>query len=54
MIKKVVYLFGGPSAEHDVSCMSAEGILTAFKPQFHIKPIFITKENRWAAADYPV
>ncbi len=54
-LKKIVYLFGGPSVEHDVSCMAAEGTLTAFAPEFLIKPIFISKENKWAAAEsyYP-
>lgn len=49
--KKIAYLFGGPSAEHAVSCMAAEGTLTSFESEFIIKPIFITKENKWVAAE---
>jgi D-alanine-D-alanine ligase len=49
---KVGLLFGGRSAEHDVSRMSAANILRALDPErYDVVPIGITREGRWRLAD---
>ena len=46
----VVLLFGGKSAEHEVSLRSAASILSAIdRAKYHVIPIGITKEGRWRA-----
>jgi D-alanine-D-alanine ligase len=48
---RLVVLFGGRSAEHDVSCVSASHVLRAVDPdRYDIVPIGITKEGRWVLA----
>lgn len=45
-------LFGGQSAEHDVSRISARHVLAAADPQrYDIVPIGITKTGRWLVAE---
>jgi len=45
-------LFGGQSAEHEVSCTSARHVLAAIDPQkYAIEPIGITRDGRWVRAD---
>ncbi|MFQ6019225.1 MAG: D-alanine--D-alanine ligase family protein [Dehalococcoidia bacterium] len=45
---KVGLLFGGRSAEHEVSIVSAQGVLAALDPQrFQALPIGITKQGTW-------
>jgi D-alanine-D-alanine ligase len=48
----LVVLFGGQSAEHDVSCVTATAVLGAADPdRYRITPIGISREGRWALAD---
>ena len=45
---RLVVLFGGQSAEHEVSCISALHVLRAADPeQYDVVPIGITREGRW-------
>jgi len=45
---RLVVLFGGRSAEHEVSCISALHVLRAADPErFDVVPIGITREGRW-------
>lgn len=45
-------LFGGQSAEHDVSCVSARHVLAATDPsRYVVEPIGITRDGRWVRAD---
>ena len=49
---RLVVLFGGQSAEHDVSCVTAASVLGAVDPaRYDVVPVGITKEGRWVAAD---
>ncbi|HET7234846.1 MAG TPA: D-alanine--D-alanine ligase family protein [Actinomycetota bacterium] len=48
MRKRVVVLFGGRSAEHEVSVVSARSILDALDPErYEAIPIGVTKQGRW-------
>lgn len=48
----LVVLFGGESAEHDVSCTTAAHVLRAADPgKYRITPIGISTEGQWALAD---
>jgi D-alanine-D-alanine ligase len=41
-------LFGGRSAEHEVSCISARSVIDALDPDRHeVIPVGITREGRW-------
>jgi D-alanine-D-alanine ligase len=45
---KVGILFGGPSAEHEVSILSAQGVMAALDHQrFQAVPIGITRQGTW-------
>ncbi|HEV2603643.1 MAG TPA: D-alanine--D-alanine ligase family protein [Microvirga sp.] len=49
---KVGLLFGGRSAEHDVSRMSAANILRALDPdRYEVVPIGIRRDGRWVMGD---
>nr|AIA17063.1 D-alanine--D-alanine ligase [uncultured bacterium] len=48
--KKIVFLFGGPGAEHEVSVATAKSALPKFDAQYSILPVFITKDNAWVAS----
>ncbi len=53
--KRVAVIFGGQSSEHEVSCASAESILTNIdQEKFDIASIGITKEGKWLKYDGPV
>jgi D-alanine-D-alanine ligase len=44
-------LFGGRSAEHDISCISASHVLRAVDPnRYEVVPVAITREGRWRLA----
>jgi D-alanine-D-alanine ligase len=46
--RRVAVLFGGRSAEHEVSCISARYVIEALDPERNeVVPIGITKEGRW-------
>lgn len=45
---RVALLFGGQSAEHDVSCVSARHVAAAMDPsRYLVVPIGITREGEW-------
>ena len=47
-LTRVVILFGGRSAEHEVSCVSARSVMDALDPErYEAVPIGVTKEGRW-------
>lgn len=47
----LVVLFGGQSAEHDVSCTTAAHVLAAADPaKYRITPVGISTEGEWALA----
>jgi D-alanine-D-alanine ligase len=49
---RLVVLFGGQSAEHDVSCVSARHIVAAADPaRYEIVPIGITRDGAWLRSD---
>ncbi|MBP2542652.1 D-alanine-D-alanine ligase [Agrobacterium tumefaciens] len=45
---RIAVLFGGRSAEHDVSVMSATNVIRALEPsKYEVVPIFVTREGEW-------
>ena len=49
---RLVVLFGGQSAEHDVSCVTASHVLAAADPQkYAVQPVGITREGQWVFAE---
>ena len=49
---RLVVLFGGQSAEHEVSCISAAHVLAASDPdRYEVVPVGITREGEWVRAD---
>jgi D-alanine-D-alanine ligase len=49
---RVAVLFGGKSAEHEVSLQSARNVINALdKDKYEVVPIGIDKEGRWLLAD---
>ena len=47
-------LFGGESAEHDVSCVTAAHVLRALDPQkYDVSTVGITREGNWVQAELP-
>ncbi|MGI9602995.1 MAG: D-alanine--D-alanine ligase family protein [Acidimicrobiales bacterium] len=49
---RLVVLFGGQSAEHDVSCVSARHVLAAVDPsRYTIEPVGITRDGAWVRAE---
>lgn len=54
-MKKIGVIFGGRSAEHEVSRMSATSVIGAIDTsKYEIVPIGITKDGRWYIYDGPV
>jgi D-alanine-D-alanine ligase len=52
---KVGVIFGGRSGEHEVSLVSAKGIMNAMdQEKYEIVPIGITREGRWIASGDPM
>jgi D-alanine-D-alanine ligase len=52
---RVGVIFGGQSGEHEVSLVSAQGIMKAMdKEKYEIIPIGITKEGRWLTSGDPM
>ena len=46
--RRVVVLFGGRSAEHEISCISARSVIDALDPERNeVIPVGITREGRW-------
>lgn len=56
-MKRVAILCGGPGSEHEISCLSASGVLSAIDRSAY-EPILIgiTREGKWMALpmDYPL
>ncbi|MDG2026102.1 MAG: D-alanine--D-alanine ligase [Acidimicrobiales bacterium] len=49
---RLVVLFGGRSAEHDVSCVSARHVLAAVDPaRYDVEPVGITRDGDWVLAE---
>ncbi|MEY2552448.1 MAG: D-alanine-D-alanine ligase, partial [Ilumatobacteraceae bacterium] len=49
---RLVVLFGGQSAEHDVSCTTAAHVLRAADPtRYDIVPVGISRDGTWAIAE---
>lgn len=45
-------LFGGQSAEHDVSCVTAKHVVEAADPaRYRLDPVGITREGQWVRAE---
>jgi D-alanine-D-alanine ligase len=50
----VALIFGGRSAEHDVSLISASAVHENLdRSKFNVRSIYITKDGRWKAVDAP-
>ena len=48
---RVAILFGGPSSEHEISCASAAGVLSAIdRSKYEVIPVGITKAGDWTLA----
>jgi D-alanine-D-alanine ligase len=46
--RRVLVLFGGRSAEHEISCLSARSVIDALDPTtYEIVAVGITREGRW-------
>jgi D-alanine-D-alanine ligase len=47
---RVLVCYGGRSAEHDVSCVSAAAVATGLDPgRYEVVPVAITRDGRWLA-----
>ncbi len=52
---RVGLIFGGRSGEHEISLISAQGVMSAIdKTRYEVVPIGITKEGRWLASGDPM
>ena len=52
---RVLIVFGGRSSEHEISCATAAGILTAIdRTKWDVIPLGITRDGQWVrVADDP-
>ena len=51
----LVVIFGGQSAEHNVSCISARHVIEAANPEsYEVVPVGIDKEGEWHLAEKAV
>ena len=49
---RLLVLFGGRSGEHEISCVSAGGVLANLDPErFDVTAVGITREGRWVRPD---
>src|SRR5437588_2899447 len=49
---RLVVLFGGRSAEHEVSCTTAVNVLQALDPErYEVVPVGVTHEGQWVLAE---
>ncbi len=52
--RRVAVLFGGRSAEHEISCLSARSVIDALDPEANeVVPIGITRDGRWLVLPGP-
>jgi D-alanine-D-alanine ligase len=50
---RIAVLFGGRSAEHDVSVLSATNVMRALDPaKYDAVPIFVTREGQWLLSSF--
>lgn len=50
---RIGVLFGGLSAEHDVSVLSATNVMKALSPEkYDAVPIYVTRQGRWLLSSY--
>ena len=50
---RIAVLFGGRSAEHDVSVLSATNVMRALEPaKYDAVPVFITREGQWLLSSF--
>jgi D-alanine-D-alanine ligase len=50
---RIAVLFGGRSAEHDVSVLSATNVMRALAPaKYDTLPVFITREGQWLLSSF--
>lgn len=50
---RIAVLFGGRSAEHDVSVLSATNVMGALAPEkYDAIPIFVTREGQWLLSSF--
>jgi D-alanine-D-alanine ligase len=50
---RIAVLFGGRSAEHDVSVLSATNVMRALDPaRYDAVPVFVTRDGQWLLARY--
>ena len=50
---RIAVLFGGRSAEHDVSVLSARNVMRALEPaRYDAVPVFITREGKWLLSSF--
>ena len=49
---RVAVLFGGRSAEHAISCVSAGSVMAALDPEkYEVVPVGIATDGRWVLTD---
>src|SRR3954464_9697504 len=49
---RVAVVFGGRSAEHAISCVSAGSVLAALDPgRYEVVPVGIARDGRWVLTD---
>ncbi|HMR29609.1 MAG TPA: D-alanine--D-alanine ligase family protein [Geminicoccaceae bacterium] len=50
---RIAVLFGGRSAEHDVSVLSATNVMRALDPaKYEAVPVFVTREGQWLLSSF--
>ncbi|PDQ17604.1 D-alanine--D-alanine ligase A [Mesorhizobium sanjuanii] len=50
---RIAVLFGGRSAEHEVSVLSATNVMRALEPaRYEAVPIFVTREGQWLLSSF--
>jgi D-alanine-D-alanine ligase len=50
---RIAVLYGGRSAEHDVSLMSATNVVRALDPEkYDVVPVFVARDGRWLPASF--
>ncbi|HJX45429.1 MAG TPA: D-alanine--D-alanine ligase A, partial [Geodermatophilus sp.] len=49
---RVAVVFGGRSAEHAISCVSAGSVIAALDPErYEVVPVGIARDGRWVLPD---
>ena len=50
-MEQLMIIFGGISKEHDISCMSAQAVITALQTSYELIKIYIDEDGRWQLFD---